>query len=259
LGSTLFLRATYKTHRFERHYHEEFAIGIIESGVQAFTFDRAQRMDMPEGVVSLISPGIVHEGWPGGEEGWAYRMLYPSFDDLATASMDIFGKVPTGFRSPVVHDPSLYGKICNLHVACEEHPHDGLMIESLYLDVVNFALVSHASFAPPPKGTVHAEAMRTLREYLEANYQEAPTLDELRGIADMSKFHLLRQFKSVFGLPPHAYLRQIRIHRARSLILTGMSLVDVAATVGFADQAHMTRAFRRSYGFTPGALLNTRD
>lgn len=63
LGNTLFLDAHYRTLAFERHYHEEFAIGIIESGCQAFSYDGGRRrMDMTAGSVALIAPGIVHEG-----------------------------------------------------------------------------------------------------------------------------------------------------------------------------------------------------
>jgi AraC-like DNA-binding protein len=52
-------------------------------------------------------------------------------------------------------------------------------------------------------------------------------------------------------------LKQVRVHRARDLILRGVALAETAAAVGFADQAHMSRAFRRTLGYTPGALAGT--
>ena len=91
LSDTLFLHAHYRTHRFDRHFHEEYAIGVIEGGCQAFSYDRGRRLDMPRGSVALISPGIVHVGWPGSEQGWSYRMLYPSVASLGEAAADIFG------------------------------------------------------------------------------------------------------------------------------------------------------------------------
>jgi AraC-like DNA-binding protein len=54
-------------------------------------------------------------------------------------------------------------------------------------------------------------------------------------------------------LPPHAWLRQQRVLRARALISQGHTLADVAAACGFADQPHMTRSFVQQFGFTPGA------
>ena len=73
LNKTLFLAADYRHQRFAAHAHEEYAIGIIEGGCQAFTYDRVRRLDMPAGSVALISPGIVHSGWPSAEQGGSVR------------------------------------------------------------------------------------------------------------------------------------------------------------------------------------------
>ena len=76
LGNTLFLDAHYRMLAFERHNHEEFAIGIIEGGCQAFSYDGgSRRIDMAAGSVALIAPGVVHEGRPASDTGWHYRML----------------------------------------------------------------------------------------------------------------------------------------------------------------------------------------
>jgi AraC family transcriptional regulator len=63
----------------------------------------------------------------------------------------------------------------------------------------------------------------------------------------------VRVFRDAFGLPPHAFRRQLRIQRAQQLIVEGRPLAEVAATVGFTDQSHMTRLFRSHLGVTPRA------
>jgi AraC-like DNA-binding protein len=68
-----------------------------------------------------------------------------------------------------------------------------------------------------------------------------------------SRFQLLRQFRSKYGVTPHAWLLQQRAERARALIRQRTPLADAAALSGFADQSHMTRVFVRQFGFTPGA------
>jgi AraC-like DNA-binding protein len=93
-----------------------------------------------------------------------------------------------------------------------------------------------------------------MRELIESRYDGPLTLAELSEAAGLSRFHALRQFRARFGLPPHAYLQQLRVRRARALILAGDALAETAFAVGFADQAHMTRAFRRTLGYTPGVL-----
>ena len=65
--------------------------------------------------------------------------------------------------------------------------------------------------------------------------------------------HLIRRFRAAHGVPPHAYLVQIRLLRARRLLAAGERPAAVAAACGFADQSHLGRWFRRAYGLAPGA------
>jgi AraC-like DNA-binding protein len=68
----------------------------------------------------------------------------------------------------------------------------------------------------------------------------------------MSPFHLLREFRKTLGIAPHAYLVQRRVDLARHLILRGHPLRSVAMEVGYCDQGHLSREFRRFFGVPPG-------
>jgi AraC-like DNA-binding protein len=252
---TLFLSADFRAQRFDRHYHEEFAIGIIEGGCQAFEYDRGRRLDMPKGTVALISPGVVHSGWPGAENGWRYRMLYPAGAVVRAAAEDVFGTAAlSSFNLPVVQDEWLFAALARLHGLSADATADGMEVEALYLSVIRAAFTRHAGYRPQDAGRIYRSGLDRVRETLETLYAEPVMLDDLSRLAGLGKFQLLRQFKAAFGLPPHAYLRQLRVRRAHSMILSGGTLADVAAAVGFADQAHMTPAFRAPVGYTPGAL-----
>jgi AraC-like DNA-binding protein len=78
------------------------------------------------------------------------------------------------------------------------------------------------------------------------------SLAELAESSGMSRFQLLRGFAREVGTTPHAYLVQRRVCLARRFLATGESLADAALLAGFADQSHMTRAFLRQFGITPG-------
>nr|WP_321984475.1 AraC family transcriptional regulator [uncultured Lichenicoccus sp.] len=256
LGGTVFLSADYRTQRFNRHFHKEYAIGIIESGCQTFLYDRSRRIDMTGGTVALISPGMVHSGGPGLDEGWTYRMLYPSRRLVDEAVIDVFGNkasIPS-FGSPGVVDRGLYDEIGRLHQASIAANHDRLEIQSRMVRIVRLAFEPHASCVSPVRAKLHHPGMSAVRDRIEDGYACDPGLQSLADHAGVGRFQLLRQFKLVFGLPPHAYLKQVRVARAQALILSGLTLADVAASAGFADQAHMTRVFRESRGYTPGAL-----
>ena len=77
-------------------------------------------------------------------------------------------------------------------------------------------------------------------------------LSDLAHLAGLSRYQLIRAFRSTTGLTPHAWQINQRIHRAREYIRAGKSLADIAYRLGFADQAHFQRAFKAHVGITPG-------
>jgi AraC-like DNA-binding protein len=100
--------------------------------------------------------------------------------------------------------------------------------------------------------------MRRVCDYLHEHAEKATTLDELAAVAGLSRFELVRQFHMSFGLPPHAYRTQLRINKAKRLLASGLPLVEIANALGFADQAHLTRVFKRTVGATPGRYQASR-
>ncbi|WP_167391984.1 AraC family transcriptional regulator [Mesorhizobium sophorae] len=255
LGDTLFLAAEYRQLRFDPHFHDEFAIGIIDGGCQAFAYDNGRRLDFPMGSVALIAPGVVHVGWPGVEEGWRYRMLYPPADLVRTAAADIFGDGETpGFHRPGVVDGVLAHALSRLHELSARSDTDPLQLESLFLLVIRRAFEHHAGRRSGPQTNGDRKLVAPMRDLLETEFQGPIALATLAGAVGLSRFQALRHFKAAYGLPPHAYLRQVRVRRAQQLILGGERLAAAAATAGFADQAHMTRIFRQIVGYTPGSL-----
>lgn len=103
---------------------------------------------------------------------------------------------------------------------------------------------------PPLAGD---EAVARARELLHARMADPPKLDDLAAEVGARPFPLLRAFRAAHGLPPHAYLNQERVRAARRLLDSGTPVAEAACAVGFVDQAHLTRHFRRVLGITPGA------
>ena len=259
LQETMFLSADYRQQIFDRHFHEEFAIGVIESGCQQFVYDGRRRLDMTGGSVALIAPGIVHSGEPG-EDGWRYRMLYPSkalVQRLLAESVVL--DCERSFHAPSVIDDDLYHRLAALHLASEGGDADSLELETRLLEILVLAFTRHAGV----RGTLgrfhNSAGLLRARDALMDRLASNSTLDDLAAIACLSRFEFLRQFRHMFGLPPHAFLRLARVRFARDLIREGLPLAESALASGFADQAHMNRAFRRTLGFTPGVLAKARQ
>ena len=98
---------------------------------------------------------------------------------------------------------------------------------------------------------------RVVRDRLADELLAPPSLADLAAELDLSRYQLLRAFRTTMGMPPYAWLAQYRVARARGLLEAGRRPAEVAALVGFADQAHLTRWFRRVLGVTPAAYRNS--
>lgn len=93
-----------------------------------------------------------------------------------------------------------------------------------------------------------------VKEFVDAHLADDLSLAEIAAAAELSPFHFARVFKRETGAPPHRYLMERRVARARELLAgTTMDLAEVALACGFAGQSHFTTAFKRHTGLTPGA------
>lgn len=105
------------------------------------------------------------------------------------------------------------------------------------------------------RGLSRPQLRRTI-EFIHDHLAEGAPLQRLAQIAELSPFHFARLFKQSTGAAPHEYLTRCRIERAKQLLICSPhSISDVAAQVGFCDQSHLSRHFRRIVGLTPMAYL----
>jgi AraC-like DNA-binding protein len=160
------------------------------------------------------------------------------------------------FPNPVVDDRHAAGLLVTLHRVLE---HSTTQLErDIHLHTALGALIArHAKNRPLALLRLADEraSVGRVRHNLETRYMENPTLDELAQIAGLSPYHLVRVFRAETGLPPHAYLTQVRIPRAKAHLQAGEPIVSVAAATGFSDQSHFTRRFKRIVGVTPGQFV----
>ena len=111
---------------------------------------------------------------------------------------------------------------------------------------------SGATESAGPSGPDARVAAR-IRELIHDGYATDLTAEDLAAAAGCSRYAAYRAFSGAYGLAPSEYQRQLRVRAARRMLSRGVPPAAAAAQAGFADQAHLTRWFRRYYGITPGA------
>lgn len=253
LNNLSLLRATFVTYSFKRHTHDYFVVAMVEAGVQKFSYQREEHITLPTGII-VINPGEVHTGEAGIPSGFRYRALYPETEVLLQIASEIKGRqqdIPF-FEQPVIRDTALSAQLRSLHQALEE-PRSALEHESRYLWALAQLITRHADTRPylnPVRR--ERDEVRRIRAYMEERYAEDIKLDELARLVNWSPFYLLRVFRGEMGLPPHAYLENIRIRRAQRLLRFGTPIIEAAYETGFSSQSHFTTTFKRLIGVTPG-------
>jgi AraC-like DNA-binding protein len=241
------LTARFDRHRYAPHTHEEFSVGICVLGASCIDY-RGGALKVGEGAIVVLAPGEPHTG-ESAYGTYAYRALYP---DPTLLTDGILGGTPH-FREPLLHDPELSTALRTAHAELSTCP-DPLEAESrlpwlLTALARRHSTARHTSDRVPGAGTIAL----AVRDRLADELLTPPSLADLATDLGLSRYQLLRAFRATMGMPPYAWLAQHRVSRARTLLEAGGRPADVAGQVGFADQAHMTRWFRRVLGVTPAA------
>ena len=253
------LRARYVTHRYTRHAHETFTFALIESGIEEFSYGGSLLRAGPGGV-ALLNPDMVHTGQAGTPDGWAYRVLYPDPGLVAGVAAELgWLRGTPSFPETVVYDARSARLLRAAHIAAEHG--DRLASSSLLRAALAGLLRAHArpGDRSAPGLDRSPTAVRTVRDLLADRLADPPSLDDLARQCGMSSFALVRAFRAETGLPPHAYVNHLRVRLARRLLDGGLAPADVAVRAGFADQAHLTRHFKRVVGVPPGAYQRERE
>ncbi|WP_081761011.1 AraC family transcriptional regulator [Rhizobium sp. CF080] len=239
---------------FEPHRHDTYALGLTLSGVQTFHYRGAARASLPGNVI-VLHPDEVHDGAAGTDDGLRYRMLYLPPERLIEA---VGGSRGLPFvPDPIIADAQFRQCLAEALDDLEAEPQD-LLLDDLIARLAT-SLWRHADGKGSAAGTPRAkEAVLRCRDYLQANTDRTVSSEELEDVSGFDRYTTARQFRKLLGTSPHRYLVMRRLDRAKVLLSQGGSLADIAVETGFADQAHFTRHFKKTFGMTPGRWMALR-
>ncbi|MBF8173616.1 MULTISPECIES: AraC family transcriptional regulator [Streptomyces] len=251
------LRAKYIRKTFVRHTHEHFVIAAIADGAEIFHHGGSDQY-AGAGSLALVNPDTPHTGRAGVPEGWRYGAVYPAPELVAGIAAETTTLRGTpGFVRPVLDDPYTVELVHRVLRAADEG--NALAADTL-LRVAVTRLLRLNGGPLPRRGvrTAGAGAAARARAALEERMADPPSLERLAAELGSSPFALLRAFRDAYGMPPHSWLTDARVRRARRLLDAGTAPADAAVAVGFTDQPHLNRHFARIVGVPPGAYQRER-
>jgi len=246
------VEANYHHHNFSKHSHETYTINIIERGCQRF-LSAGKNFIAPEHSIIFVNADEVHTGQSGTQSGWSYRGISPSETQFSKLARDIglSHDFAPYFTNAVVEDKQMANE---LHILFNTltHSNNSLLRESMLYDVLTRLMLKHG------KNTKQVKKQQTsnlklawVQQYIHEHLEENVSLEHLANIINFTPFHLVRQFQKYYGLPPHAYQIQQRLQQSKVLLQQGDKVAQVAAQMGFYDQSHFHRHFKRANGIAP--------
>lgn len=232
-----------------RVYHERYAVCTVDKTTADIHYRRNLRSTANHSTL-LFEPGETHLTQPVTEpQDFQVLFFTPETMQQYREEMGISGDLH--FKPDANTDEQLFLSCKRLHAAILEGATE-IEQQSRLAECVGTLFRSHAERpVPSMPGAVKLPLLRA-RAFLIDHCAHAVTLDQVAAVAGLSRFHFLKEFTAEFGLPPHSYQIHLRIERSLPLLRQGVGLALVAEKIGFNDQSHFIRHFKRIMRVTPG-------
>ncbi|QXI45688.1 AraC family transcriptional regulator [Pseudomonas anuradhapurensis] len=229
---------------YAAHSHESFSLGVITGGRSTY-LNGDRQLEVAAGTTVLMNPGVVHACNPIAGEAWSYLMLFVDMPWLQAQ----------GFALPAQawsHSPELYRRLLQLFADL----FDGNVPDRESRLAALFAALPGllgGNSGVPEAGNPRLDAAA---EFIRVHRSDPLSLEDICAACGLSRSYLIRAFRQRFGLTPHGYLLDQRVQLARAQLRQGRAIAEVAQEAGFADQAHLQRAFKQHLAATPGHYRN---
>jgi AraC-like DNA-binding protein len=231
-----------------RVYHEQYAVCTGDTAAADIRYRRRSHRIIDRSTL-LFEPGETHETLRVTRpQDFQVIFLTPGTIRRYSEEMEMHGQ--PHFKPAPNIDEQVFLSFKRLHAAILEDETE-IEQQSRLAECVGMLLTSHAEQRVPLMPSPGKLPLLSARDFLHDRYADSVSLEEIAAIAGLSRFHFLKVFTELFGLTPHAYQICLRIERSLPLLRQGMSLAHIAETMGFYDQSHFIRHFKRTMGVTP--------
>ena len=236
-----------------KHTHDTISIGANEDGPTELTCrEKICRLDV--GSLLLINPFEVHCCNPIQKQARTYHMMFISPVWCHEIQKNIFAEdtkefVP--FKKTILESQELYKEYIETNKF--------LFTNTFYIEkeekLINFLMkvfTTECSIKESSSNENEDDIMfKKVKEVIDKNINENITLSEIEKEVNINQYKIIRLFKNKIFLTPHAYLMNAKINKAKTLIKKGVSISDVYFLLGFFDQSHFIRNFKKIVAATP--------
>ncbi|MFQ4139803.1 helix-turn-helix domain-containing protein [Nodosilinea sp. PGN35] len=244
-----------------RHRLHAIALGLPDGAGRCAAGDRwldgkRQSEQRQAGDLAMIPAGVAHRCSWNREARFAVLALEPEVLQQVGQDWvdpDRIELVPRFMTGP---DPLVQTIVSTLTAEVEAGGWGGQLLVDSLTTALAVHLLRHYCTTQPPRsscaGGLSAARLGQVKDYIAAHLSHDLRLVELAAIAQVSPAYFARLFKASEGLSPRQYILKQRVEQAEVLLRhSPLSLAAIAQRVGFCDQSHLTRCFKRFTNVTP--------
>lgn len=226
---------------FADHAHDHYVFGIVREGERELVLN-GKLLRIKKGDILVFNPGDAHGCTQASESPFAY--------DSFTVAAEILDGERFDFPSNTDDLPrKQLEEIFSLLDRCREET-----LESF----IAFEQTLVAKPDTNPLNPKHEEAAARLYAHMLGHLAEKTNVGEFAKNEDISAYALIRAYRRMFALTPVQHQLALRVDAACELLASGANASDTAAELGFSDQAHLAREFKKRIGCTPGSYAAMR-
>ncbi|MFM2477576.1 helix-turn-helix domain-containing protein [Celerinatantimonas sp. MCCC 1A17872] len=246
------IHGSYQQFAFERHYHLDYHIGLITAGEQRFLYRGEHHRIGPEELV-IMQPDELHDGYAPHSYGYQVRVfsITPQWFD---SHLNLAKPTILSFKQLIIKDRALFYRLIQAHLLMHDKTLSQLAKDCIPYEALSMLVEHYATIKERQAVQLGQQTLATLREFMLAHLDQPIHLHQLSNICQLSPVQFQRHFKAAMGITPYAWLLRLRLEQAMGLIKAKIPGTDVAQQVGFYDQAHFSKAFKRAYGVTPSQV-----
>jgi AraC family transcriptional regulator len=228
---------------------------------------RLQSFFKARGAISFYPSHQPISGWLKVEKGVFADLLYLALDPVFVSRIAEGLELDSDRIELVEQRRSTDPTLRHIALALRAGIQSGDAVHRMYGEALSTALAVHllreygaAVFGPKKQyGRLPREKLMRAVEYIQNQLDADLTVSGIAQAVCLSPYHFTRLFKESTGQSPYQYVVEARVRKAKELLATGKFTISEAAyLVGFVDQSHLTRHFKRVFGLTPKTLLSRR-
>jgi len=230
------------------HFHNTYCIGLLSQGIKESIVEGNYSI-VHSNSVTIVNPYQVHSDQNLSKDATRFRMLYINKDVLNFFAKKNYGKIDRNilFTNNLITDSLVSEAILNLF---NQMSNENLLGNKLF-NLIELILEKYQETNKDFKYNASLSAISDSVEYARLNFADKIDIAKMAMDCKLSKYQFIRYFNKLTGLTPASYMIVCRVNYAKSLLVKGFPIGQLALEAGFYDHAHFCKFFKFYTGISP--------